>query len=71
MVPAKVLIPFGSESDKGTHIPRPTERLKERRKHVRYPVSNPVFFSCRKRGDAVFSGEGITRAISLSAREPG
>jgi hypothetical protein len=32
---------------------------------VRYPVSVPVFFSWKKRGDAVFCSEGITRDISL------
>ena len=65
MLPAKVLIPFCSESDKGTHIPRPAERRKERRKHVRYPVSVPVFFSWKMSGGAVFRSEGITRDISL------
>jgi hypothetical protein len=65
VLPAKVLIPFCSESDKGTRIPRATERRKERRKHVRYPVRVPVFFCWKKRGGAVFRSEGITRDISL------
>lgn len=65
--PAKVLIPFCSESDKGTHIPRATEqrKRKDRRKHVRYPVRVPVFFSWKKLGGAVFRSQGITRDISL------
>jgi PilZ domain-containing protein len=63
VLPAKVLIPFCSESDKGTHIPRATEE--ERRKHVRYEVRVPVFFSWKRRGGAVFRSEGITRDISL------
>jgi hypothetical protein len=59
------LSPFCSERAKGTQSPRATEQRKERRKHVRYPVRLPVFFSWKKRGSAVIACEGITRDISL------
>lgn len=65
MLPAKVLVYFAPRATKAQRVPRATEQRKERRKHVRYPVRLPVFFSWKKRGSAVVPCEGITRDISL------
>ena len=65
MLPAKVLVYFAPRATKTHRVPRATEQGKERRKHVRYPVRLPVFFSWKKRGSAVVPCEGITRDISL------
>jgi hypothetical protein len=65
--PAKDLVHFAPRATKANRVPRATEQRKERRKHVRYPVRLPVFFSWKKRGNAVavVPYEGITRDISL------
>ncbi len=65
MLPAKVLVYFAPRATKAHRVSRATEQRKERRKHVRYPVRLPVFFSWKKRGSAVVPCEGITRDISL------
>jgi hypothetical protein len=65
VLPAKVLVHFAPRASKAHRVPRATEQRKEQRKHVRYPLRLPVFFSWKKRGSAVVACEGITRDISL------
>jgi hypothetical protein len=65
VLPAKVLVYFAPRATKAHRVPRATEQRKERRKHVRYPVRLPVFFSWKKRGSAVVPCDGITRDIGL------
>ena len=64
MLPAKVLVYFAPKATKAHRVPRATEQRKEQRKHVRYPLRLPVFFSWKKRGSVV-PCEGVTRDISL------
>ena len=49
----------------GTPIPRTTQRHKERRRHVRYPLRTAAFFTWERSGGTLFRGEGTTRDISL------
>lgn len=65
MLPAKSLVHFTPREIKARRTPGATEQRKEHRKHVRYPVRVPVFFSWRTRGSAVVRCEGITRDVSL------
>jgi hypothetical protein len=65
VLPPKVLVYFAPKATKAHRVPRATEQRKEQRKHVRYPLRLPVFFSWKKRGSAVVPCESVTRDISL------